>query len=116
MKDCNDEYDHTTNNLSSESDRKTRDNIYNKLKADQHGDYDHFARPEHNLSRPGNDYNTAYLASMNDGIGDYNHIVSTTTERVNGKTYREQGGYAFLHGIKTKLPPCDDTDFAHAKI
>ncbi|XP_052286677.1 uncharacterized protein LOC127882202 [Dreissena polymorpha] len=116
MKDGNDEYDLTTNTVSSEFDTRKRENIYNKLKTDQHGDYDHFARSEHNMSRTGNDYDTTYLASKNDGIGDYNHVVSATIERVNCTKDREQGGYDFLHGIKTKLPPCDDTDYAHTKI
>ncbi|KAH3702587.1 hypothetical protein DPMN_077611 [Dreissena polymorpha] len=116
MKDGNDEYDQTTNTLSSESDSRKRENIYNKLRTDQHGDYDYFARPDHNISRPGNDYNKTNLASINDGIGDYNHIVSKTIERVNGKTDREQSCFDLLHGIKTQLQPLDDTDYAHAKI
>ncbi|KAH3702196.1 hypothetical protein DPMN_077203 [Dreissena polymorpha] len=68
------------------------------------------------MSRAGNDYDTTYLASMNDGIGDYNHMVSTTIGRENCTKDREQGGYDFLHGVKTKLPPCDDMDNAHANI
>ncbi|KAH3702420.1 hypothetical protein DPMN_077437 [Dreissena polymorpha] len=116
MKYGNEVYDHTTNTLSSESDSRERDNIYNKLKTDQHGDYDHFARHEHNMSRPGNDYNTTYIASMNDGIGDYNHIFSTAIEGENGTTDRGQGGYDFMHGKRTNLPQCDDTDYAHAQI
>ncbi|KAH3702585.1 hypothetical protein DPMN_077609 [Dreissena polymorpha] len=114
MKDCNDEYDHTTNTLSSESESRKRDNIYNKPKIDRHGAYDHIGRLENNTTRTGDDYDTTNFAGRNDDVPDYNHVVSTTVTRVNGKKNHEHGGYDLSHGIKTKLSPCDDTDYAHA--
>ncbi|KAH3802365.1 hypothetical protein DPMN_125497 [Dreissena polymorpha] len=116
MPDGNDEYDHTTNTLSSESDSRKRDNIYNKPKIERHGAYDHTGRLENNMTRTGDDYDTTNFVGRNDDVSDYNHVVSTTVTRGYGKNNYEQGGYDLFHGIKTKLPQCDDTDYAHANI
>ncbi|KAH3839686.1 hypothetical protein DPMN_113119 [Dreissena polymorpha] len=115
----NGNYDHTTVTLSSEAVTRKPDNIYNKLKIDRPGDYDHLGRLEHIMSQAGNDYNTSAISQRNEVVGDYNHItnpVRTTVTRGEGTKDHEQGDYDVLNGITVKLPPGDAHDYAHAKI
>ncbi|XP_052255582.1 uncharacterized protein LOC127861221 isoform X7 [Dreissena polymorpha] len=76
FKDSNGDYDYTTNNLTSGSNTRKPENVYNKLKINRPGDYDHVDGRENNVTQAGNDYDTtsAAFASSNADVSDYNHI------------------------------------------
>ncbi|XP_052255575.1 uncharacterized protein LOC127861220 [Dreissena polymorpha] len=74
VNDDNGEYDYTTNAVTTGPNSRKPKNVYNKIKIDRSGDYDHVGRREHNISPAGNDFDTTALGVINDGVGDYNHI------------------------------------------
>ncbi|KAH3703806.1 hypothetical protein DPMN_078853 [Dreissena polymorpha] len=69
-----DDYDYTTNALRTGPNTRKPDDIYNKLKLDRPGDYDHVGRPGNNMPEPGSDYDTSACAQKIAGGDDYNHI------------------------------------------
>ncbi|XP_052255701.1 uncharacterized protein LOC127861291 [Dreissena polymorpha] len=71
-----DDYDYTSNAVRTGPDTRKPDAIYNKLKLDRPGDYDHVAGLGYNMSQPGSDYDTSALARTNAGGDDYNHITT----------------------------------------
>ncbi|KAH3703786.1 hypothetical protein DPMN_078832 [Dreissena polymorpha] len=71
-----DDYDYTSNAVRTEPNTRKPDAIYNKLKLDRPGDYDHVAGLGYNMSQPGSDYDTSALARTNAGGDDYNHITT----------------------------------------
>ncbi|KAH3703788.1 hypothetical protein DPMN_078834 [Dreissena polymorpha] len=76
-----DDYDYTSNAVRTGPDTRKPDAIYNKLKLDRPGDYDHVAGLGYNMSQPGSDYDTSALARTNAGGDDYNHITTAFHQR-----------------------------------
>ncbi|KAH3701908.1 hypothetical protein DPMN_076904 [Dreissena polymorpha] len=73
--DC-DDYDYTTNKAST-SGGMSHDTVYNKLKLERQGDYDHVKGQVHINSRITNsDYDTTVTSTARSGygIGDYDHV------------------------------------------
>ncbi|XP_052254297.1 uncharacterized protein LOC127860331 isoform X1 [Dreissena polymorpha] len=109
FKDNNGEYDYTTNNLTSGSNTRKPDNVYNKLKLNRPGDYNHVDGREHNVTQSGNDYDikSPVVAPSNADVSDYNHITHPVEGNVD---------YDINTGRKVKLAPSDASGYAHVKI
>ncbi|XP_052253478.1 uncharacterized protein LOC127859919 isoform X2 [Dreissena polymorpha] len=111
FKDSNGVYDYTTNNLTSGSNTRKPDNVYNKLKINRPGDYDHVDGREYNVTHAGHDYDTtsADFASSkrNADVSDYNHIRHPV---------KGNGDFDINTGRKVTLVPSDTSGYAHVKI
>ncbi|KAH3702747.1 hypothetical protein DPMN_077773 [Dreissena polymorpha] len=116
VQDDNGDYDYRTNALSSVNNNHKSDNIYNKLKINGLGEYDHVGIRGHSDAKvSGVDYDTtsARLDNGKNAGSDYNHIPHTAHKA--GATYTDikSGEYEATYGMKIKVVRSDGSDYAH---
>ncbi|KAH3826333.1 hypothetical protein DPMN_128233 [Dreissena polymorpha] len=119
VKDESSDYDHTTNELTSGSDAKNPDNVYNKLKIDRLGDNVHGQRLGQSVIQSLEDDYDATSAVVSHGMdddNDYNHIPRTaynayaTGDNIKGD---EGGNYDAINNAKFKVAQSDRSYYAH---